>query len=155
MKKFTFTARIESSPGGRGAYVLFPYDVEKEFGTKGRVAVKVTFDGLPYTGSLMKYGQPRHMIGVLKALQEQLGKKFGDKVKVEVWKDEEVRIVQIPADFAALLKKEKLLPVFEKLSYSHRKEYVRWITESKKEETRTNRLAKSLVMLRKGTETPG
>ncbi len=155
MKKYSFTATIEAaSVGGGGAYILFPYDVEKEFGTKGRVPVRATFDGIPYGGSLMKYGQPQHMLGILKALREQLGKQPGDKVKVELWKDEAMRTVDTPADFAALLKKEKLLLVFEKLSYTHRKEYVRWITEAKKAETRSARLTKSIAMLRKGVKTP-
>jgi hypothetical protein len=155
MKKYSFTATIEAaSVGGGGAYILFPYDVEKEFGTKGRIPVHATFDGLPYQGSLMKYGKPRHMLGILKSLRDQLGKQPGDKVKVELWKDEAVRTIDTPADFAALLKNEKLLPVFEKLSYTHRKEYIRWITEAKREETRTARLTKSIAMLRKGVKTP-
>ena len=103
----------------------------------------------------MQCGGPFHMLGILKSIREQLGKQIGDAVQVEIWKDEGVRTVELPAEFAALLKKEKLLPVFEKLSYTHRKEYVRWITEAKKEETRTARLAKSVEMLRKGVKTPG
>jgi hypothetical protein len=154
MKKYTFTAKIESEPGG-GAFVIFPYDVENEFGTKGRVPVKTTFEGIPYAGSLMRCGAQQHMLGILKALREQLGKRPGDKVEVQLWKDEEVRTLEIPPVLSALLKKDKLLPVFEKLSYTHRKEYVRWITEAKKEETRTARLAKSVEMLRKGIKTPG
>lgn len=156
MKKYSFTATIEAaSVGSGGACILFPHDVEKEFGTKGRVPVHATFDGIPYTGSLIKYGKPQHMLGILKSVREQIGKGPGDKVKVELWKDEAVRTVEIPDDFAGLLKKEKLLPVFEKLSYTHRKEYVRWITEAKKAETRTARLSKSIAMLRKGVKTPG
>lgn len=156
MKKYSFTATIHPSPAGSGgAYILFPYDVEKEFGTKGRVAVQATFDGIAYSGSLVKYDQPQHMLGVLKGLRAQMGKQPGDKVKVELWKDESVRTVETPADFAALLKKEKLLPVFEKLSYTHRKEYVRWITEAKKAETRGARMTKAVAMLRKGAKAPG
>jgi len=155
MKKYAFTAIIEAAPAGTGGtYILFPHDVEKEFGTKGRVPVKATFDGIPYTGSLVKYGHPQHMLGILKALRQQLGKGPGDKVKVELWKDDAVRAVDIPVDFAALLEKEKLLPVFAKLSYTHRREYVRWITEAKKSETRNSRLTKSIAMLRKGVKTP-
>jgi hypothetical protein len=154
MKKYAFTAKIEPGPGG-GAFVIFPYDVEKEFGIKGRVPIQATFEGIPYAGSLMRCGAQQHMLGILKSICEQTGKQPGDKIKVEVWKDEEVRTVEVPAEFAALLKKEKLLPVFEKLSYTHRKEYVRWITEAKKEETRAARLTKSIDMLRKGVRTPG
>jgi uncharacterized protein YdeI (YjbR/CyaY-like superfamily) len=54
-----------------------------------------------------------------------------------------------------LIKKEGLLPVFEKLSYTHRKQYCRWITEAKKEETRLKRLGKAIEMLKKGVSTPG
>jgi hypothetical protein len=154
MKKYTFTAKIAESFGG-GAYVLFPHDTVKEFGTKGRVSVKATFDGVLYSGSLMKYGHPLHTLGILKAIREQTGKGPGDTVEVVVWKDEEVRTVEVPAEFKKLLANEKLLPVFEKLSYTHRKEYCRWITDAKKEETRLLRQEKAIAMLKKGIKTPG
>ena len=62
MNKYKFKAKIQAGDGG-GAYVIFPYDVEKEFGTKGRVPVKATFDGVPDTVSLMKYGTPGALRG--------------------------------------------------------------------------------------------
>lgn len=156
MKKYKFKARIEeASVGSGGAFVLFPYDVEKEFGTRGRVAVHSTLAGVPYSGSLIKYGRPEHMLCVLKAIREQAGKKPGDLIDVVVWKDEAERVVVIPPAFKALLSKEGLLVAFEKLSYTHRKEYVRWIEEAKKEDTRQRRLEKAIAMLRKGVKTPG
>ena len=57
MKKYKFNARIEKGDGG-GAYVYFPFDVQKEFGSKGKVPVKATFDGVPFTGSLINTGRP-------------------------------------------------------------------------------------------------
>ena len=154
MKTYKFNAKIEPARGG-GAYVLFPYDVEKEFGTKGQVPIQATIDGVPYRGSLAKYGYPQHMLGVAKAIREEIGKTPGDVIEVELWKDEEERTVEVPAEFQKRLKKEGLLPFFEKLSYTHRKEYCRWITEAKKEETRLRRLEKSVELLRKGIKTPG
>jgi uncharacterized protein YdeI (YjbR/CyaY-like superfamily) len=41
------------------------------------------------------------------------------------------------------------------LSYTHRKEYSRWISEAKKEETRQRRLEKAVEMLKKGVKTSG
>jgi uncharacterized protein DUF1905 len=73
MKKYKFKARIEAGDRG-GAYVLFPYDVEKEFGTRGRVPVKAVIEGVEYRGSLMKYGFPQHFLGVEKAIRQQIGK---------------------------------------------------------------------------------
>jgi hypothetical protein len=154
MKKYKFKAKIEAGDGG-GAYVLFPYDTEKEFATKGKVPVKATFDGAPVQGSLIKYGHPLHSLGILKALREQIGKGPGDTIEVVVWKDDEVRTVEVPTQFEKLMKKEGALPVFEKLSYTHRKEYCRWITEAKKQETRWKRLERAIEMLKQGVSTPG
>ena len=95
------------------------------------------------------------MLGVLKGIREQIGKGPGDTIEVVVWKDEEERTVEVPAEFKQLMKKESLLAGFEKLSYTHRKEYCRWITEAKKEETRSARIKKALEMLRGGIKTPG
>jgi uncharacterized protein YdeI (YjbR/CyaY-like superfamily) len=53
------------------------------------------------------------------------------------------------------MKKEGLLTFFESLSYTHRKEYCRWIREAKKEETRARRLEKAVEMLRDKVKTPG
>jgi uncharacterized protein YdeI (YjbR/CyaY-like superfamily) len=61
----------------------------------------------------------------------------------------------VPAQFENLMKREGLLPAFEKLSYTHRKEYCRWITDAKKEGTRSRRLEKAIEMLKKGVSTPG
>src|SRR4051812_17961478 len=121
-KSYKFTARIEGGEHG-GAFLYFPYDIEQEFGTSGRVPVKATIDGVPYTGSLFKYGAPQHMLGVVKAIRQQIGKKPGDRVEVVLRKDEEVREVDVPPVFKALMKKAKVLPYFEGLSYTHRKEY--------------------------------
>jgi hypothetical protein len=154
MKKYKFTARIEPAGGG-GAYVLFPYDAEKEFGTKAKVPVKVSFDGVAYTGSLVKYGRPEHMLPILKNIREQIGKGPGEMVEVVLERDGSVRTVEVPPPFEALLKKEKLLAGFEKRSFTHRKEYCRWISEAKKEDTRQARMTKSIDMLRSGVKTPG
>jgi hypothetical protein len=87
MKEYRFKAEIQANDGG-GAYVFFPFDVEKEFGAKERVAVKATFDGVPYTGSLMKCGRPPHMLGILKAIRKQIGKDPGNIIEVVVWRDD-------------------------------------------------------------------
>jgi hypothetical protein len=154
MKKYQFTTKIEPGPGG-GAFVVFPYNVEKEFGAKDRVPVKATFDGVPYAGSLMRCGAQQHMLGILKSIRQQTGKQLGDRIEVAIWKDEGERTVEVPAALVSLMKKHGVRTFFDSLSYTNRKEYCRWITEAKKEETRAARLEKSIEMLRKGVKTPG
>ena len=79
--------------------MLFPYDTEKEFGTKGRVPVRATLDGVPETTSLIKYGSPQHMLVVLKAVRESIGKAPGDTIEVVLWKDEVERVLEVPVEF--------------------------------------------------------
>ena len=57
----------------------------------------------------------------------------------------------VPADLTAALKKSKqALATFEGFSYSHKKEYVEWITEAKREETRAQRMKTALEWLAQG-----
>ncbi len=153
MKEYKFKATIEAA-SGNGAYVLFPYDTQAEFGTRAQIRVIASFDGIPYAGSLVKYGQPQHMLPVLKNIREKIGKAPGDTVEVVIKRDDSVRTVEVPPEFAKLMKKDGVLADFEKLSYTHRKEYCRWITEAKREETRQARMVKAVVMLKKGVKTP-
>ena len=154
MKKYKFTVQIIAGDGG-GTGVPFPYDTQEEFGAKGRVPIHANFDGVPYTGSLIKYGFPQHILHLPKAIREQLGKVPGDDIDVVVWKDEVERVLEVPEPFLKLMKKEGLLPFFQSLSYTHRKEYCRWITDAKKEETRSRRLEKAVEMLKQRVKTPG
>jgi uncharacterized protein YdeI (YjbR/CyaY-like superfamily) len=62
--------------------------------------------------------------------------------------DDGVRVVNVPEDFAqAMAGNEKAVQAFEKLSYSHKREYVEWISAAKKEETRQRRIAKAIEKL--------
>jgi uncharacterized protein YdeI (YjbR/CyaY-like superfamily) len=57
----------------------------------------------------------------------------------------------VPHDLEAALKKNrKALATFEKFSYSHKREYVEWITEAKREETRQKRLVITMEWLAEG-----
>ena len=147
MKRYKFPAIIQRSSGW-GAFVIFPYDVPTEFGIKGRVPVQATLDKLPYTGSLMTCGTPYHLLAVPKDIREKLHKEPGDPISIELWKDDAPRTIEIPPEFLKLLKNEKLLEQFEKLSNTRRKEYRNWITTAKREETRLRRLTKAIEVLK-------
>lgn len=145
----TFRAVIESSDKG-GAYIRIPFDVEAAFGKK-RVPVKALINGEPYRGTLVRMGEPCHILGVLKEIRQRIGKTFGDEVEVTLDEDVELRRVKMPADLQAALNEYPDVKVlFEKLSYTHQKEYVEWIVDAKKDETRKGRIAKTIVQLRQG-----
>lgn len=87
---YRFQAKIHTVPQKGGAYIEFPYDIRKEFG-RGRVKVHVTFDGIPYDGSIVNMGVKNpdgttcYIIGMLKSIREQLQKSEGDEVEVTVF----------------------------------------------------------------------
>jgi uncharacterized protein YdeI (YjbR/CyaY-like superfamily) len=57
----------------------------------------------------------------------------------------------VPASFlAAIRKNRKALAAFEAFSPSHRREYVEWVTEAKREETRAQRIATSVAWMAEG-----
>lgn len=147
--KQTFTAVIQNAGGG-GAFVEVPFDVEKEFGSK-RPKIRALIEGVPYRGILTRMSTECHILGIRKEIREQIGKTIGDEVRITVEPDTEPRLVEVPVNLEKAFRKEKEARIFfEKLSYTHQKEYVTWINEAKKEETRQNRIAKTIEMLKQG-----
>ncbi|OGN94293.1 MAG: hypothetical protein A2Z71_05055 [Chloroflexi bacterium RBG_13_50_21] len=148
-QKYHFQAVIESAGGG-GAFVIIPFDVEKVFGQK-RVKIRATIDGEPYRGTLVRMGTPHHMLLVLKEIREKIGKSFGDEVTIEFEEDLETRQVVIPADLQQAFKAAPAAQAFfNRLSYSHQREYVNWIAEAKREQTRQSRIQRTIEMLIQG-----
>ena len=92
-QEYSFDAAIHELPEKGGAYLIFPWDIRKEFG-KGRVKVHATFDGIPYDGSIVnmglkdEQGQICHSIGLLKSIRQKLGKSDGDVVHVVIVEQE-------------------------------------------------------------------
>jgi hypothetical protein len=148
-KKQTFTAVIQNAGGG-GAFVEVPFDVEEAFGAK-KPRVRATIDGVPYRGLLTRMGSEHHLLIILKGIREQIGKTFGDEITITVEPDTEPRVLEIPDDLAKALQEDSQASAFfDQLSYTHRKEYVTWISDAKKEETRQSRVAKAIEMLKQG-----
>ena len=86
---YTFDAILHEIPENGGAYVIFPYDLRKEFG-KGRVKVHATFNDIPYDGSIINMGikdeegKICYIIGVRKSIRQSLNVKEGDSLHVTI-----------------------------------------------------------------------
>lgn len=75
---------------------------------------------------------------------------FGTKVPSRT-KPKERKPLVIPDYFTTAVKKnKKALNTFENFSYSHKKEYVEWVTEAKTDDTRNKRLATTVEWLAEG-----
>ncbi len=88
-KRFEYDTLLHEIPEKGGAYVVFPWDIREIFG-KGRIKVHAEFDDIPYDGSVVNmglkdaHGNVCYVIGVLKSIREQLGKRDGDMLHVVI-----------------------------------------------------------------------
>lgn len=148
MANTPFKAEIRpSGRGGGGHLVEVPNEIVVALGGKGRIPVAASFNGVPYRGSIVKMGGVM-MLGVTKAIMTKAGVGPGDVLDVVVENDDAPREVETPPELAKALRKDKTAAaVWVKLSYSHRREYVGFIVEAKKEETRARRVDQTIRAL--------
>ncbi|WKS95417.1 YdeI/OmpD-associated family protein [Riemerella columbina] len=152
MEPIVFKAEIKQHQNQNAAYVDFPFSVEEIFGKKGQVKIKATFDNrVDYRGSLAKMGGTCHRLGLTQEVRAALGKTFGDEVSVVLVQDLEERVVEIPEDVQPLFDAApQARTMYDALSYTHRKEFMRWITSAKKPETRERRKAQLIDLILSG-----
>jgi hypothetical protein len=91
------------------------------------------------------------LLGMNKAVRQGAGAEAGDTVEVLIELDTAPREVEVPEALATALEGDPAAKAqYEAMSYTHRKEYARWIGEAKRADTRDRRLAQALEMLREG-----
>lgn len=148
-KTFCFDANLIQSGEIDASYVDFPFDVKECFGRKGMIKIEAVFDNqISYRGSLANMGTGCHILIVLKSIRQQLNKTFGDQIHICLWEDKTERLIEIPENLKELFQSfpEHAL-AFEKLSYTHRKEWTNFIAEAKRNETKEKRMTKLLAFL--------
>ncbi len=147
LQKQTFEAVLEKHENMNATGITIPFDVENVFGAK-RFPVKASINGANYRGSVVRMGG-EYMMGVPKAFRDAAGIKAGDNIVVTLERDTEPRVVKVPADLAESLKKASLKNVWEKLSFTHKREHVMAIEQTKRPETRTRRIENAIKMIAK------
>lgn len=135
-------------------FIEVPGEVIAGLGKKKKPPVKVTLNGFLHRTTVSVYGE-KYYLPVRKEIRLGAGLKPGDPVTVTIELDEEPRVVELPEDFGlALAADSEARVVFDKLSFTHRREYVEWITGAKRDETRVRRIEKAIKMLRDGRKEP-
>lgn len=143
-----FRAVIEGARGRGGAWVQVPVSVVDELGGAGRIAVRATFDGIPYRGSVVSMGGGAMVIGILKDIRSKLGKAVGDDVLVTLELDSAPREVSVPEDLDRALVDEGLAEAFALLSFTRRREIAEGVSGAKLPETRQRRIEAAITELR-------
>ena len=144
-----FRAKVEL--GGKTATgIEVPQDVVAALGSGRRPAVTVSLGGHSYRTTVARMGG-RFLVPLSAENRTAADVAAGDQVDVDIEADTAPREVAVPGDLAAALTQDRTARAnFDALSYTHRKEWVRWIEEAKKAETRVSRLAKTVESLHAG-----
>src|SRR4030095_9841853 len=124
---------------GRLPLVEVPFDVKEAYGT-ARPKVKATVNHVTLRTTVSVYGG-RSYVGFRKEIQEAAGTPIGGRIRGRIEPDVEPREIEVPEDLARALGKDGAAgQAFERLSYTHRKEYVQWVVGAKNTEPRQRRV---------------
>jgi hypothetical protein len=138
--------------GGKTATGLqVPDDVVAALGGGKRPPVTVTLGGYAYRTTVAPMGGA-FWIPLAAEHREAAGVQAGQEVDVRVELDTAPRETPLPDDLDAALD-DGARAFFDGLAPSHRKEWVRWVEEAKKPETRAARVEKTAAALSEGRRT--
>jgi hypothetical protein len=149
-----FDGTLEAARGG-GAFVEIPGDALAALGGGRRFRVRGSLNGVGFESSTMAMGGDRVCLGVHKATREAAGVGVGDTIHVELERDDRERVLEVQPELeAALAGDAEARAAFDRLSFTHRREFAEWIGGAKRAETRERRLVKATAMLRAGVKHP-
>jgi hypothetical protein len=143
-QEIAFDGELLSARGG-GHAIAVEEALVTSLGAKHMSRVAGTLNGHPFRSNVVKMGGG-FLLGVHKANVEALRVSPGDTVAVVMSLDAEPRGDDTPPEILAkaLRRDPVAAETWEKLAPSHRREYVGYIKEAKKEETRERRVKRTV-----------
>ena len=140
-----FEATIDQD--GEAIFIRVPPEVVAVLDRGKRPPVLVTLNGYAYRSTVAVYGGQGYL-GLRREVREAAGVSPGQRLTVTLALDDQPRTVEVPDDLAGELERNPGADsAFARLSYTHQKEFVSWIQEAKRPETRHRRIAQVLERL--------
>ena len=146
--------RFESTVelGGKTATgIPVPDAVIEALGSSKRPPVTITINGHTYRTTAVRMGG-QFYVPLNAENRAAAGVAAGEDITVDIEPDTAPREVMVPDDLAAAMD-DDARAAYDGLSFTHRKEWVRWVEEAKKPETRATRIEKTVAGLREGRKT--
>jgi hypothetical protein len=105
-----------------------------------RFPVVATVNGFEWRTSVTRMGG-EYLVGLNRDVRQRAEAEAGDRVEVTLELDRASREVDVPEALAQALSRDQVAQeAFGRLSFTHRKEYARWVADAKREETRQRRV---------------
>lgn len=141
-----FRATLETN-GRTATGIEVPTSVVDALGAGKRPPVRITVRQHTYRTTVARMGG-RFLVPVSADVRKAAGVTAGDQLDVGIELDDAPRTVDVPADLAAALAEvPAAAQAWEKLAYTHQKEWVRSVEDAKKPETRARRVAAAIDAL--------
>ena len=139
--KKEFQANLERLRSNLGWIIAWiPFNVQKVWGTRGRLPVRGEINGFAFRTSLFPTRKGKHFLLINKKMQA--GSHASEGTTAEFWLelDTEERVVSVPAELKHILAEDKTFRRwFEALSYSIRKWISDWVEQPKSAASRVRR----------------
>jgi uncharacterized protein YdeI (YjbR/CyaY-like superfamily) len=139
--KKSFRATLERLRSNLGWVIVWiPFNVQKIWGTRGRLRIRGEINGFAFRTSLFPTRKGEHFLLVNKKMQTGGHASEGNTAEFHLEPDTEERVVVIPAELRHILAEDKTFRRwFDALSYSIRKWICDWVVEPKSASARIRR----------------
>lgn len=140
-----YAPRVEpAGPAGGSALIHLPPFSPQALG-KGRKPVTANLNGKAYRSSVFPEDKTRQYMVINAEMRAEAKLSHRQVIAASLIPDREPRSVELPADLAHALDAEPEAKArFARLAVSHQREYVQWIEEARKPETRARRIRETL-----------
>ena len=134
------------------SFLVLPKDASTRLPSRSTVAVEGHFAGQPLWTVLPPDGQGSHWLKVESSLSEAAGVAVGDTVALEIVPSADEPEPVVPADLrdALAAADEGVRANWTSLKAGQRRDWIDWIVQPKKPETRVKRIAVACDMLASG-----
>ena len=146
-KEFQTKLNGDKSRKDASASFTLPFDTRGVWG-QAKVPVKVTINGYTWRSTVGNRGGIQYIVVNAEA-RRKAGVKAGDFVTITLRPDGERREIEVPSPLRKALG-TKLTQKLNNLSFTHKKEFIVWYSEAKKDDTRARRVEMMKEMLSAG-----
>jgi hypothetical protein len=148
MSKQSFKTTLHQTGNNTG--IVVPPEIVDALEAGKKPAVNVTVNGFAYRSTIATMGG-QFMIAFSSDKRAATGLKGGDKIAVTLELDDAPRVMEVPADLAKALSKNKAAKAyFETLSYTNQRRHIDPIDAAKSDETRARRIEKAVALFAEG-----
>lgn len=146
-KEFRTKLNGDESRKDASASFTLPFETRDVWG-RAKVPVKVTINGYTWRSTVGNRGGQQYIVVNAEA-RRNAGVKAGDLATITLEQDAERREIEVPLPLQRALG-AKLTQKLNGLSFTHKKEFIVWYSEAKKDDTRARRVQKMKQMLSAG-----